>query len=283
MALGARRPTLWFFLIAFGMPWIGWSAIRIFGLQPSPLRTALFYTGDFCSVGGLVAMYLHSGRAGLKGLLRRAVRINVSPLWWLLAIAIPLTLGIGGYLVAGQLRDGVGSIALAGFATYGTRPVLMNFTTGPWGEELGWRGYLTPRLLQSTNALVVSLIVGLLWGIWHVPLYVDSVFSTFGGGALFTLNTMLSSVIMTAILLHTRGSVLIAVLYHWLINATGWVLPHVFVGFGHGAEQIRSSAELGVKVTVVLVLIAVLGKNLTRHPDAPEQIRRWWGGSKDGV
>jgi len=142
----------------------------------------------------------------------------------------------------------------------------MNFTTGPWGEELGWRGYLTPKLLETHNAIVVSLIVGFLWGIWHLPLYITSAFSTFEGGLAFTTSTMLTSIIMTAILLHTKGSVLVAVIYHWLINATGMSLPSVFPDLDADASNLYLYMEIGVKSFVVIAFIWVLGPNLTRQP-----------------
>ena len=212
MKKNLKNPMVWFFLVAFGMPWLGWSSIKFFGMtEPSALRTALFYTGDFCSVAGLVAMYFRAGKAGVIDLLKRCVRVNVSPLWWIVALVLPFTIAFSGYLVVGALGDGIGTIDFSGFSKYLTMSALMAVTTGPLGEELGWRGYLTPKLLETQNAIVASLTVGFLWGIWHLPLYISGSFSTFAGAMEFTGGIMLTSVIMTAILLHTRGSVLVAV------------------------------------------------------------------------
>ncbi len=161
------------------------------------------------------------------------------------------------------LRSGaIGAIDLRGFSVYLAPAVLMNFMAGPLGEELGWRGYLTPRLLETTNALVASLVVGFLWSIWHIPLYLDSVFSSLSGAITFTVGLMLSSVIMTAILLHTRGSVLVAVIYHWLMNATTSVVDAIFVDIDRGDIGLVS---LGVRAVVVLVFVLVLGTGLTRR------------------
>jgi len=90
-----------FFLVAFGMPWLGWSSIHFFGMtEPSPLRTALFYTGDFCSIGGFVAIYAQSGKAGVIDLLKRCVRFNVPVIWWIIAIGVPFLITfIAYYLV----------------------------------------------------------------------------------------------------------------------------------------------------------------------------------------
>src|SRR5574337_857223 len=42
-------------------------------------------------------------------------------------------------------------------------------TTGPLGEELGWRGFALPRLLKRFNPFVASLVLGAIWGVWHLP------------------------------------------------------------------------------------------------------------------
>lgn len=258
-----KNPMVLFFLVAFGGPWLGWSSIHILGMtEPSALRTALFYTGNFCSVGGFVALYAKGGKAGLIDLLKRCVRFNVPLTWWGIALFVPFLITFIAYLLTGMSGNGIGLIDPAGLWVYLTPAVLMNFTTGPLGEEAGWRGYLVPELLKKNNAIVVSLIVGFLWGIWHIPLYIDSVFSTFSGGLIFTINTMLTTVIMTAILLHTRGSILVAVIYHWLINATPQVVGRMFVDVERSDDL--QLISIGVEAVVMFIFIAVLGKNLKR-------------------
>jgi membrane protease YdiL (CAAX protease family) len=138
----------------------------------------------------------------------------------------------------------------------------MAMTTGPLGEELGWRGYLTPRLLKTQNAVVTSLVVGFLWGIWHLPLYANGVFSTFYGGLEFTVGLMLTSVIMTAVLLHTRGSVLLAILYHWMMNVSGSFTNAVLPEYAGDKKLVYLVSDLGIQAIVVLVFILVLGADL---------------------
>jgi membrane protease YdiL (CAAX protease family) len=263
MKINLKNPMVWFFLFAFGVPWLGWSSLKIFEVnEPGVLRTALFYTGDFCSVAGLVAMYVQSGKTGVIDLLKRCVRVNVSPLWWFIALILPITMAFGGYLVVGAMGAKIGTINFSGLSMYFTMGALMAVTTGPLGEELGWRGYLTPKLLESNNAIVASLIVGFLWGIWHLPLYISGAFSTFMGVLEFTIGTMLTSIIMTAILLHTRGSVLIAVIYHWLSNVSSGVVAAMLPDFDGDMKIVYMISDLGVKSVIVLIFIMVLGKNL---------------------
>jgi membrane protease YdiL (CAAX protease family) len=85
------------------------------------------------------------------------------------------------------------------------------------------------------------------------------------GGLTFTLGTMLTSIIMTAILLHTRGSILVAVIYHWLINATPRAVSAMFPDIDREASNVDLVSDLGVKAVIVIIFIMLLGKNLTRN------------------
>ena len=87
--LGSRRSLRWFFLVSFGIPWLGWTLVAVTGVGDSPLGTALFYTGDFMTVGGFVAAYVAGGRPGLMGLLRRYFQVAAPVPWALAAILLP--------------------------------------------------------------------------------------------------------------------------------------------------------------------------------------------------
>jgi uncharacterized protein len=85
------------------------------------------------------------------------------------------------------------------------------------GEELGWRGFALPRLLSRHNALAASLILGVLWALWHLPLvglwtegsamYLQPVW-------LLLVDIPAKAVLFTWVFLHTRGNVLLAVQLH---------------------------------------------------------------------
>src|SRR3546814_4714751 len=77
---------------------------------------------------------------------------------------------------------------------------------GALGEELGWRGFALPRLLELMDARRASLLLGLVWAVWHLPAFFLSTLSqsqvNFG---LFILNVVAFSVFMTWLFVHTRG------------------------------------------------------------------------------
>src|SRR5262249_17760154 len=130
----------------------------------------------------------------------------------------------------GYQHGGIGAIHWAGLGHYLLPAVLMSFTTGPLGEEVGWRGYLLPGMLTRYGAVPAGPFRGFLWVIWHVPLYVKSVFSTFETGAAFTLHTMCSGVIMTVLWAFTNGSVFWAIIFHYTVNITPGVIQAMFPG-----------------------------------------------------
>jgi CAAX protease family protein len=93
-------------------------------------------------------------------------------------------------------------------------------------EELGWRGYALPQIQARSGAVVGSLIVGVLWGVWHLPLFLDK--DAIQGGipfGWFMLSVISISVVMTWIYNNTAGSLLLATITHASTNLTTIVLP----------------------------------------------------------
>jgi membrane protease YdiL (CAAX protease family) len=82
------------------------------------------------------------------------------------------------------------------------------------GEEIGWRGFGLPKLLETVKSpLLASLILGVVWGLWHLPIYLLPGQSSFPY-PLFLLLTVGSSFIYTSLFIKTKGSLLPAVLLH---------------------------------------------------------------------
>jgi uncharacterized protein len=134
------------------------------------------------------------------------------------------------------------------------------------GEELAWRGFALPRLLTRYNALVASVVLGVIWALWHLPLL-----WTEGNGMfhlpvwLLLLDLTAKAILFTWVFLHTRGSVLIAMLFHGATNLF-LVSPEVV---STGDFQVAVLAMVGKWVLVGIVLV-VAGPSLMRgsHPEA---------------
>ncbi len=125
---------------------------------------------------------------------------------------------------------------------------------GPLPEEIGWRGYGLEGLQEKYPAMQSSLIVGLFWIIWHIPLFLtkDSGFAAtyppFSPGFwLWAISLLSISIIMTWIFNHTRKSTLTAILFHFSMSATS--------GFFSFKPQMQSIMLIGFVVFALLTLI----------------------------
>ena len=207
-----RHPLIAFFVLAYALTW---PLIPLVSVSPLWGFPALFGPATAAIIVAAVA----DGRTGLKDLLGRVVRWRVGARWYAVALGLPviLALAAAGLHLALGARSSIefGGLSVLNFVVF----VLIV------GEELGWRGYALPRLLARRSALAASLILGVLWGLWHLPTF-------FVPGApqhglpitAFLLLTMAYSVLFTWIYLHTGGSVLIATLFHGAINLSQGLL-----------------------------------------------------------
>jgi membrane protease YdiL (CAAX protease family) len=133
------------------------------------------------------------------------------------------------------------------------------------GEELAWRGFALPRLLTSHNALVASLILGVLWAAWHLPLVWTEGAPLYQQPLwLLLLDVTAKSVLFTWVFLHTRGSVLLAALLHATTNL--FVVSPVIAEGGSVAFLLLAASA---KWALVVVVIAVAGPGLAKGP-SPE-------------
>jgi membrane protease YdiL (CAAX protease family) len=138
----------------------------------------------------------------------------------------------------------------------------MIFPGSALGEELGWRGFALPRMQAYDSALKASLVIGILWGSWHLPLWLigDRVTSDQLVRPLL-LAVIASSVICTRLYNNTGGSLLIIVLYHAAIN-----LPITMLITPLGSQQTQPLL-IYVALTVIAaaaMVIATGSEHLSR-------------------
>jgi Type II CAAX prenyl endopeptidase Rce1-like len=127
------------------------------------------------------------------------------------------------------------------------------------GEELGWRGYALPLLLEKRSALMASLILGVLWGLWHLPTFLVPGTPQYGLPLpAFMLLTIEYSILMTWVYLHTKGSVLIATLFHGAINLS----QGLFLGGIDGATRYWLLSIVYGAAALVVAIFALRSKSL---------------------
>jgi membrane protease YdiL (CAAX protease family) len=210
-----------FFLLTFALSWSAWGACFCF----PDLRVPLLVVGTFGPA--IAALIILAGtQTGIRPTLSRLL-IWRFPLW-LYAYAAGLTV-VGGIiaLAIARLATGSGPIWPEPMSAYVPALVfiyVLIFSVA--GEELGWRGVALPALLKWFPPVGSSLIVGVIWATWHLPLFfVPDNFHADIPLVLFAVQIIASSVIYTQLHLASRGSLLIAHLFHAAFNTTVGLLP----------------------------------------------------------
>ena len=274
MAQIRRHPLVTFFLLAFGLAWVVWVP-RAAG---APLDTVGQAWTWAPAIAALLAAALTGGRDAVRELGSRLVRWRVGWQWYLVIILGPAVFSLmvaGIYVVlGGSWAEAAPPALLEGSLLFLPLFLLILTLTDGLGEELAWRGFALPRMLTRYNALVASLVLGVIWALWHLPLL-----WTQGNGMfhqpvwLLLLDITAKSVLFTWVFLHTRGSVLIAMLFHGATNLF-LVSPDV-VSTGDLTLPVLAAVA---KWVLVGVLLLVAGPTLVRgRRTDPEALPRTSG------
>jgi membrane protease YdiL (CAAX protease family) len=216
-ALRRRLALPIFVILAFGVPWIGWIAIKWIK-SPTPFEMLLvtFWFPASCSLAGFVAAAVEGGFSGLKTFTARVCNLRFKPWLWLIALLVPVAAAGATFIFHPADLLGKGSPNLALILTAFT---FAGTGMGPIAEEFGWRGYLLDRLRRKgCTPLVASLAIGPVWAAWHIPLYYDTTFAHVGAACLFVIWATAWSVVFGLIVARARGSVWPAIIGHWALN-----------------------------------------------------------------
>jgi len=208
-----------FFVLTFVLSWFPWYA----GIAPEVMAMGP-------SIAAFIIVLILGGWRGFVDLLRPFGRWRASLGIWGLAIFGPgilYLIGLGVHLLMGgeappfiMIREELNLIPLYLVV------VLMPFN-GPVGEEFGWRGYALPKLQSKYSPLITSLVIGAIWGIWHLPDFfaplgvIGALVSALGMGFLipYTLGTIANSIFMTWLYNKSKASALIAgIVWHAAID-----------------------------------------------------------------
>lgn len=158
------RNLLLFFLIAFAWSWLFWMSEVLWSFH--------LYLAPFGpTISAFLLPYIQEGRNGVKDLLKRGLDFQFRKIW-LVPIFLLMPAIVGCSLLLADCGDTLPNIpALSQPWIIIPAFFYILFLGGPVAEEYGWRGYALDRLQTYYNALVSSVILGIVWGLWHLPLF----------------------------------------------------------------------------------------------------------------
>ncbi len=234
----AARPVLTYVVLAYGISWLLW-APAVLGVGGAA-GAVLLAAGAF-GPAVAAALVIHWSGGSVGGWLRPLLTWRVPVRYWLYALGLPVALFLSVNVVLALLGeevhlDRLGAAALSWVGTF-----VVVALVGGGQEEPGWRGFALDRLQARHSPLGATALLGVIWGLWHLPIY----------GLGFV------------------GPMLFVVFYTWLWNRTGSLLLCVVL---HGAFTpsldhlvlIDDSLVVDASILGVLLAGAVLLVVLTR-------------------
>lgn len=264
-----QHPIGGYFLLAYALQWL-WE-LPMFGLRHQ------WFAGPWLilspTLAGFLMAWITEGKAGLRRLLQRCLHRRVGVQWYLVAmLSIPVLFILSLLLMPGGLTTFT-MPSLNFLFTY-LLAFVFKFFAAPFTEEPGWRGYAQPLLQERYGPLGGSLILGLFWGLWHLPFWVlIPGHSGAGTGwlgigipfAKWMAFIMGFTVLITWVSNHTRGSVLLAMLFHASINSTvesfpGTFFPTLFPPAVAAHAGIPLITEIGMLIIGVVIVLVTRGR-----------------------
>jgi membrane protease YdiL (CAAX protease family) len=256
-----KHPVLWFYILAFALSWLGWLPLVAGSRGMAPFghprfQVLLLLPAVGPALAAVMVTAANDGKTGVERLLRPLGQWRVGAIWLILAVIAPALLLLAGRIVTRALGLAA-TVASPGSNSAGmVMATLVMSLFANTGEEVGWRGFALPRLQKNHSALLATGVVGVLWGLWHLPLFFwqGHPMAAYPFGSWF-IGTVALAFIYTWLYNGTRGSLLVVTLFHVLTNTFGVLIPGVSV-----------TALTIVYVVVALGLVAVFGQeNLARH------------------
>lgn len=265
-----RNAVSLFFVLAFVLTWAVQIPIVLDARGMLPFHIPGIFQlvqGPMPGIAALILAALASGKAGVKDLLRRVVRWRVGAKWYIFAVFGTAALyfcALALSTLLGAPAPYVPSLSLLLFGVFLLRMTI--YLVFNW-EDLGWRGFAFTRMQATQSALKASLILGVVEGLFHVPLFFaptsDQAASPFWA---FLLWSVAGVIVINWLFNNTRGSVLLAMLMHAAANTWTDIVPFP-------ANSALPWVMVGLLYTALaIVIVVVFGARYLARKPRPDQI-----------
>jgi uncharacterized protein len=260
------KQLLTFFALTYLISWIIWLPLygHLFGLTNFP---TIHFNHAIGGLGPLIASFLTTfiflKTDGVKKLLAKCFQIK--PLLYLaIALFSPFILALVASLASHFINKT--PVNFSGLLSTKEFPqwclltfFIYNLLFFGFGEEVGWRGFALPRLLNKSNALIASILLTLFWALWHLPLFFYRQGYTtmeLPGILGWVFSLLTGSILLTWLYNSSRESILICAVFHSTID----------IAFTSDIADKNIVNYMGFLITVwgIITIIIFKPKNLTK-------------------
>lgn len=223
----SQYPLIAYFAMALLFSWIAVTPLLLNPKLPVELFQILGALAGPSLSAWIVIVVTSRGR-GIREFLKRYIQWRAGIIWWLIVLfGVLIALNIVASVILGlsiwtEFFNNLGLILPTYLIT-----LVVGVILGPLWEEPGWRGFALPRLQERFGPIIGTLILGVMWAIWHIPGYLGGWMTTvFPALVVYCIGF---SAVMTWVYNNTRGSILLMILFHSSSNAAisigGKILP----------------------------------------------------------
>lgn len=243
-------------MLTFAFTWFFWlfgilSSLNIIP-SPAPNLAWVFIGAHGPLVASFWLTYKASGLPAVKKLLLSGFQLRMRLVWWVVILAVPFLLAGVAFWVNMSTGDFKPDTTLL------AQPLLiipnflfMFFLFGSFQEEFGWRGFALPRLLSLHTPFAASLILGVIWGFWHLPLfYIAGLSQSYMSFALSLPLTLAFSIFFTWVYIKTDYNLFSALLLHTALNTFFNLFPPI--------EQVAGGGHAPFAFLLLLYLVTAL-------------------------
>lgn len=204
------------------------------------------------SIISIIFTGLYYGSEGIKKLLKRITIWKVNPLHYVFVLLINASIFFIPLWICNFTGSSYKLVIPTSFNNILISFFMIMLFGGPLEEEFGWRGYILPKLQSKLNPIYSSIILGIFWSFWHLPLFFIHTSSQYGTSfSSFFISVIGLSILFTWVYNRTHGSLLMAIILHTAINSTSLL----YVNGGKVPYFVNSAKFIIIQIIFELIIL----------------------------